>query len=312
MRAHFAAVDGVFLAHTLFDKRMTGFRHDRRAARALHHVNGVPGQTRIVNDLRAGVFFEERFGQQTDNVVALDKLPGFVEQEAAVEIAVKGDAHIRAMFDNRVAGVVAALRQQRVRNTVREVAVRGVVNLNELHRHVQRLKARFDGVHHRAGCAVAGVNHKLQRREVFHVDVTEQVIDIGVAQVDFFVAAAGGFIHRREVVRFGKTLHVAQAGIAANRARAFANQLHAVVVHRVVARGHFNAAVHAQMERREVNFFGAGQADIQHVDARVLQPFRQRQLQRFAGQTHIAAEHNGFRFQELAIGAADTPRDIFI
>ncbi|MNP54185.1 hypothetical protein D3C76_1487200 [compost metagenome] len=48
------------------------------------------------------------------------------------------------------------------------------------------------------------------------------------------------------------------------------------------------------MEGGKVNLFSAGKADIQHVDARVLQPFRQRQLQGFAGQTHVAAQHNGF------------------
>ena len=64
-------------------------------------------------------FLEERFRQQANDVVAFDKLPFLVEQEAAVEIAVKGDTHIGAVLNHRVAGVVAALRQQRVRNTVR-------------------------------------------------------------------------------------------------------------------------------------------------------------------------------------------------
>ena len=125
--AHFATVDGVFLAHTFFNKGVSGFRHYRGAACGSHHINGIPGETRIVDDLRAGIFFEERFCQQADNVVALDKLPFFVKQETAVKIAIKGNAHIRAVFDDRIAGVVATFRQQRVRNTVGEIAVRCVV-----------------------------------------------------------------------------------------------------------------------------------------------------------------------------------------
>ena len=109
--AHFATVDGVFLAHTFFNKGVSGFRHHRRTASGSHHINGIPGETWIVDDLRAGIFFEERFCQQADNVVAFDKLPFFVKQEAAVKIAIKGNAHIRAVFDDRIAGVVAAFRQ---------------------------------------------------------------------------------------------------------------------------------------------------------------------------------------------------------
>lgn len=53
-------------------------------------------------------FLEERFRQQANDVVAFDKLPFLIEQEAAVEVAVKGDTHIGAVLNHRVAGVVAA------------------------------------------------------------------------------------------------------------------------------------------------------------------------------------------------------------
>ncbi|MNB84905.1 hypothetical protein D3C75_317880 [compost metagenome] len=110
MSAHLAAVDGVFGAHPLFDKRMPGFRHHRSTACRRHHVHRVPGQTRVVDDLRPRVFFEEGFCQQADNVVALDKLPFLVEQEAAVKIAVEGNPHIGPVFDHRIAGISATLR----------------------------------------------------------------------------------------------------------------------------------------------------------------------------------------------------------
>lgn len=80
-----------------------------------------------MDNLRPRVFFQKRFRQQPDDVVPLDKLPFLIEQEAAVEVAVKGDAHVRPVFNNGLAGVVATLRQQRVGNAVREGAVRGVV-----------------------------------------------------------------------------------------------------------------------------------------------------------------------------------------
>ena len=79
-----------------------------------------------------------------------------------------------------------------------------------------------------------------------------------------------------------------------------------------MAGGHFNTAIDAQMEGRKIDLFRAGKANIQYVNARILQPFRQRQFQRLACQAHIAAQHNGFRLQELAVSAANTPRDILI
>ncbi|MNT18710.1 hypothetical protein D3C72_1539270 [compost metagenome] len=111
MGAHFAAVNRVFFAHALFDERMTGFRHHRRAARRAHYVDGVPGEARIVNDFRARIFFEEGFSQQADDVIAFDKLAVLIEQEAAVKVAVKGDAHVRAVLNHRIAGIIPALGQ---------------------------------------------------------------------------------------------------------------------------------------------------------------------------------------------------------
>ncbi len=147
------------------------------------------------------------------------------------------------MLNHGVAGIGAALRQQRIRNAIRESTVRRVMDFNEGHRHVKRFKAGFKGIHHWTCRTVAGVDNQLQRLEVREVDVAQQVVDIGVTQIDFFIAAAFGFVHRREIVGFRQTLNVAQAGIATDWAGALAHQLHAVVVHWVMAGGHFDPAI---------------------------------------------------------------------
>ena len=51
--------------------------------------------------------------------------------------------------------------------------------------------------------------------------------------------------------------------------RLLAHELHAVVVGRVVARGHHDAAVEPLGEGREVHALGAAQADVGDVDAAV-------------------------------------------
>ncbi|GDB25960.1 hypothetical protein HmCmsJML243_03241 [Escherichia coli] len=96
------------------------------------------------------------------------------------------------------------------------------------------------------------------------------MINVSVTQVDLLIATAFGFIDGRKVVGFSQTLDVAQSGIAADRASPLANQLHAVIIHRIMAGGNFNAAIHAEMERGEIDLFGAGHTNIQHVNARIL------------------------------------------
>ncbi|CAB5560473.1 Uncharacterised protein [Citrobacter werkmanii] len=216
------------------------------------------------------------------------------------------------MCNHRVTRVCPALRQQRIGNTVGEIAIRRVVNFDELDRHAQRLKTGFNGIHHRACRAVTGIEHQLHRFQVAGIDVTQQVVDVGIARIDPLVAATFALIHRREVIRFRQTLHVAQTGITADGPCPFPHQLHAVVIQRIMAGGHFNAAINAKMESGEINLFGARHANIQHIHPCILQTFRQRQLQRLAGQADIAAEDDGFRLQKLAVSAANTPRNLFI
>ncbi|MCY1439257.1 hypothetical protein D9M71_554880 [compost metagenome] len=63
MGAHLATVDGVLQAHALLDEGMAGLALDGDAAVFAAGVEGVPGQSRVVNDLRAGLFLQEGCGQ---------------------------------------------------------------------------------------------------------------------------------------------------------------------------------------------------------------------------------------------------------
>ena len=141
---------------------------------------------------------------------------------------------------------------------------------DQFHGRAEGFKAGFNGVHYWTRCAVPGVDHQLERREVFDVDITEQVINVSVTQIDLLIATAFGCINGRKVVGFCQTLDIAQSGIAADRASPFAHQFHAVVIHRIMAGSNFNTAIHAEMERGEIDLFGAGHADIQHINARIL------------------------------------------
>lgn len=125
------------------------------------HVHGVPDQARVVHDLAAGVARQDCLGQQADQVVALDEAAGVVEEEAAVEVAVPGNAEIGTVFAHGVGGGGAVLRQQRVGNAVGETAVRLVADADELERQVwcQQID---DGT----GTAAVYVDHQLQRSQL--------------------------------------------------------------------------------------------------------------------------------------------------
>src|SRR5690606_8103957 len=71
--AHFAAVDRVFVAHSLLDEGVAGFAFDGFAAGGFDQIQGVPGQAGVVNDFAAAGFSQELVRQQSDDVVAFDE-----------------------------------------------------------------------------------------------------------------------------------------------------------------------------------------------------------------------------------------------
>ena len=105
---------------------------------------------------------------------------------------------------------------------------------------------------------------------------------------------------------------VLQAVVAADRARAFAHELHAVVVGRIVAGRDHDAAVHLARERREVDDFGAAEADVVDVDAGIEQALLERLAEQLAREPDVATDDHALRLQELRVGAADAIRDVFV
>src|SRR5690606_18483412 len=135
------------------------------------------------------------------------------------------------------------------------------------------------------------------------------MFDVGSSRIQRRIIAAPG--DGSETIFFRQALYIEQSGIAADRARAFAHEFHAVVIFRIVARGDGDAAIQRAVERREINFLGSAQTDIDHIDAAVAQAIGQRHLQRLAGQPDIVTDHYRTRFYHLGVGPADAVRDIF-
>src|SRR5207253_8906545 len=81
-------VSRIDLAHFLFDEGMPRLAEHRGTAVAGDDIERVPGEARIVHDARPGLAPEKDLRQQPDQVVPLDELPGLIEEEAAIVVAV--------------------------------------------------------------------------------------------------------------------------------------------------------------------------------------------------------------------------------
>jgi len=121
---HFAAVDGVFVTHRLLDEGVPGAGLHGAAARLCDDILRVPDNPGVVDDRCARVFGQKGLSQEPDHIFAVNKGAGVVEEEAAVEVAVPGHTEVSAGGAHSRCGRRPVFGQKRVRDTLREGAVR--------------------------------------------------------------------------------------------------------------------------------------------------------------------------------------------
>ena len=171
----------VDLAHPLLDEGVADPVDERHPAGALDRLRDGPARADVVDDLRAGLLREDDLGKERGGEVAGDELARVVEEEAAVGIAVEGNAKVGAFLERLRDDELAVLGEQRVRLVVRE----GSVQLEEARHHLDRqpLEHRRQ---HRARHPVRRVDHDLQRPDLGHVHERQHPIDVGGPDVGLF------------------------------------------------------------------------------------------------------------------------------
>ena len=132
-----------------------------------------PRRTHVVDHLAAALAAEDRLREQRRHEVARHELAAVVDEEAAVGVAVVGDAEVRALLARLPDDELAVLRQQRVRLVVRERPVRLEVAAHDVE-HRQPLEHRRQ---HRARHAVRRVDHDPQRPQRIDVDERQHAVD---------------------------------------------------------------------------------------------------------------------------------------
>ena len=245
-------------------------------------------------------------GDQPHQVVALDKSSLFVEEKAAVEVAVPGQAQVGAMFPHRFGRDPAIFRQQGVGHPLGKSRVRGVADLDEPEGEVG-----LQGVEHRPGAAVAGVHHHLEGFEAGGVDIAQEVGDIIGQGVRGFTgppgAGGGGQFPGR-----GQPFDLVQPGVAAQGPGPLPDELHAVVFRGVVAGGDHDAAVQAQMGGGEVDLLRAAEPQVPDLDPGVVETGGQGLGQGQAGEAYIPPHRHPGRGQEGGISPADPVGQVLV
>ena len=94
---HLAAEGRADLAHARLEERVAHPVDEGRAAGGLHHVAHGARGAHVVEDRGARLLAQDRLGEQRREEVAVHEAAGVVDEEAAVGVAVPGDAEVGAV-----------------------------------------------------------------------------------------------------------------------------------------------------------------------------------------------------------------------
>ncbi len=97
VRGDLAREERVLLAHAVLDERVADPVDERNPARLLDRARHGPARADVVDHLGARLLREHRLREQRRDEVAGDELAAVVDEEAAVGVAVVGDAEVGAL-----------------------------------------------------------------------------------------------------------------------------------------------------------------------------------------------------------------------
>ena len=100
--------------------------------------------------------------------------------------------------------------------------------------------------------------------------------------------------------------------VAGDRTRFFADELHAVVLFRVVAGRDHDAAVEFEMSRRKVDHFRAALADIHDIAAGFREAANECIADGRTGQADVVADSDFLRVKQARENAADAVSEVFV
>ena len=275
--------------HLLLDEGVADPGAYGRAAVLADHLGHGPGRDEVVDHGAAGVAGQLAGGDQRGDRGRRDRLTALVHDEAAVGVAVEGETQVRALGDDAGLEVHDVGRVERVGLVVGE----GAVEL-EVHRDQVEGQAVEHGGHGVPAHAVARVDHDLQGADGGEVDQGQEmgrVVGQRVALDDRARLRGRG---RRALPRplLDQRADLGEAGVLADRRRALAAHLDAVVLGRVV-RGGEHGARQVEGAGRVVELVGGAQSDERDVRAERCRAARESRGETGRGGAHVVADDDG-------------------
>ena len=79
---------------------------------------------------------QECLRKKANNIITFNELTFFIEQEAAVKVAIPGNAHIRTMLNDRITGAITVFNQNWIRDAIREVTISFIMNFDKFNRNL--------------------------------------------------------------------------------------------------------------------------------------------------------------------------------
>src|SRR3954453_12553148 len=301
-----AAERGVLLAHAVLDERVPDAVHERHAAGALDRLGPGPARPDVVDQLRPCLLLEHALGEERRREVAGHELAGVVDEEAAVGVAVERNAEVGLLVERLRHDELAVLGQQRVRLVVRE----GAVWLEEAAHRLELGQLLEHGRQHRAGHAVRGVDHDLERLDRLRVDEREDALDVllpDVVRLDRAPRTGPG-----SGPGHGPVADLEQPGLPADGQRARADDLQSRVLLRVVRGGDREAAVEPELADREIDHLRAHEAKLEPVCARLGSAANGGLGHRGRRDPHVVPDGDPLRLKDLDEGPADRVRALLV
>ena len=234
---------------------MAGLPHDPAPAVPGDVVVEALRALHLGDDHRARVARQHVASEEHEELVAPDDAALRVRDADAVGVAVEGDAELGPRLGDGADQGTHVVGDRRVGVVVREAAIRVAEQLAH-----PRPEPAVDVRRDRARRPVAGVDHDVDRaREAAHPPGDVVLVDgHDGAALDRPAARLqlAGLEAPAQVLDL-----LAVEGLLAEA------ELEAVVVRRVVAAGHLDAAVQVPMEEREVHERCGADADVEHLEA---------------------------------------------
>jgi len=227
------------------------------------------------------------------------RLAALVDEEAAVRVAVEGQAHVGAGLADLLLRVDEVLRLDGVGLVVGEGAVQLEVERHQVHRQAGEHGGDGPPRH-----AVAGVHHHREPAHAGQVDEPAEVGGVVGQQVALGDPPGPAPRRRRRQAVLQPATDLAEAGVLADRGGAGAAQLDAVVGGGVVAGGEHRAG-EVEAAGGEVEVVGGAHADVDDVGAAPGGALGERGRQPGRGGAHVAGDHDRVAAGQLDERGAD-------